>query len=359
MVSGVDAFVYGAAQAARIAWFQGQARLTARLSRGSFPKPKTPLNVPKDGAVLREVLALLRRDWDNIRAGLYPMPHDLVPRPDRAFGDLLRFLEDLPQVTDRRRTGRKDDVFRKPPPGTEKLPRYFRQNFHYQTDGYLSARSARLYDYQVEVLFRGAADAMRRQALPYLASFIDQWAAAGSRPQDLHLLDVGSGTGHFLGFVKHSWPRLTVTALDLSAPYLGEARDRLGRTPGLAFVQAPAEAMPLRDASVDLLTCIYLFHELPRRIRAAAAAEMARVLKPGGRLVFVDSIQRGDRPDFDGILTYFPQAYHEPYYADYVAQDLVALFEEKGLLLGALDLAFMSKVLVFEKPEAMQETDGR
>ncbi|NBC33961.1 MAG: methyltransferase domain-containing protein [Alphaproteobacteria bacterium] len=350
MVSAVDAFVYGAAQVARIAWFQSQARLTARLSRGSFPKPKTPVSVPKETAVLREVLELLRRDWDNIRAGLYRMPHDLVPPPQRAVGDILRFLEDLPQVTDRRRTGRNDDVFRKPPPGTEALPRYFRQNFHFQTDGYLSVRSARLYDYQVEVLFRGAADAMRRQALPYLATFIERTAASGRRPQDLHLLDVGSGTGHFLSFVKDTWPLLPVTALDLSAPYLGEARNRLARWSGLAFVQAPAEAMPLPDASVDLVTCIYLFHELPRKIRAAAAAEMARVLKPGGRLVFVDSIQRGDRPDFDGILAYFPQAYYEPYYADYVAQDLVTLFERTGLLLGALDLAFMSKVLVFEKP---------
>lgn len=359
MVSAVDAVKYGAAQAARIAWFQGQARLTARLSRGSFPKPRTPVNVPKDGAVLREVLALLRRDWENIRAGYYRMPHDLLPRPDRAVGDILRFLGDLPQVTDRRRSGRNDDVFRAPPPGSEKLPRYFRQNFHFQTDGYLSAHSARLYDYQVEVLFRGAGDAMRRQALPYLSTYIEREAASGRPPGELRLLDVGSGTGHVLTFLKDRWPGLPVTALDLSAPYLREARAQLAPWQGVSFVQAPAEALPLPDDTVDMVACIYLFHELPRRIRAQATAEMARVLKPGGRLVFVDSIQRGDRPDFDGILSYFPQAYYEPYYADYVEQDLVALFESAGLLLGALDQAFMSKVLVFEKPTAMRRRAER
>ena len=351
MVTAVDAVVYGAAQAARVAWFYGQAQLTARLSRGSFPKPRTQVSPPKDAAVLREVLALMRRDWDNIRAGLYRMPHDLIPPPERAIGDVVRFLRDLPQVTDRRRSGRVDDVYRAPPPGSERLPRYFRQNFHFQTDGYLSEHSARLYDYQVEVLFRGAADAMRRQALPYVSSLVERAAQAGRRPDSLRLLDVGTGTGQFLTFIKHTHPRLPVLALDLSAPYLREARSRLGHWSGLSWVQAPAEDLPLPDNSVDIVTCIYLFHELPRKIREQAAAEMARVLRPGGRVIFVDSIQRGDRPDFDGILAYFPQAYYEPYYADYIAQDLVNLFEGKGLLLGALDLAFMSKVLVFEMAE--------
>ena len=350
MVTTVDAVVYGVAQAARVAWFHGQARLSARLSRGSFPAPKAPITAPKTGAILREVLALMRRDWGNIRAGLYTMPPDLLPRPDRAVADTVRFLRDLGRVTERRRAGGHDDVFRAPPPGSEVLPRYYRQNFHFQTDGYLSAESAKLYDYQVEVLFRGAADAMRRQALPYLASSIARAGRTAYRAGRLRLLDVGTGTGQFLTFVKGAYPRLSVVALDLSRPYLREAERRLTPWPGLSLIQGPAEAIPLADQSIDLVTSVFLLHELPRTVRARAAAEIARVLKPGGRLVLVDSIQRGDRPDFDGILAYFPQAYHEPYYADYVAQDLVTLFESTGLLLGALDLAFMSKVLVFEKP---------
>ena len=44
------------------------------------------------------------------------------------------------------------------------LPRYYQQNFHFQTDGYLSDHSARLYDFQVESLFAGTADVMRRRA---------------------------------------------------------------------------------------------------------------------------------------------------------------------------------------------------
>jgi hypothetical protein len=48
---------------------------------------------------------------------------------------------------------------------TEGYPSYYLQNFHHQTDGYLSDMSANLYDLQVEILFNGSADAMRRRIL--------------------------------------------------------------------------------------------------------------------------------------------------------------------------------------------------
>lgn len=47
----------------------------------------------------------------------------------------------------------------------EAFPDYYLQNFHHQTDGYLSDHSAALYDLQVEILFNGAADPMRRRLL--------------------------------------------------------------------------------------------------------------------------------------------------------------------------------------------------
>ena len=48
-------------------------------------------------------------------------------------------------------------------------PTYYLQNFHFQTGGWLTEESAKLYDTQVEILFGGAADAMRRIALGSLA----------------------------------------------------------------------------------------------------------------------------------------------------------------------------------------------
>jgi hypothetical protein len=48
-------------------------------------------------------------------------------------------------------------------------PSYYLQNFHHQTDGYLSDASANLYDLQVEILFGGSADVMRRRILAPLS----------------------------------------------------------------------------------------------------------------------------------------------------------------------------------------------
>jgi ubiquinone/menaquinone biosynthesis C-methylase UbiE len=296
----------------------------------------------------------MERDLANIAAGYYRLPHDLVPAPGRVLADATAFFRDLPQVSRRRRAGIGFEVRENPPPdagtGADKLPPYYRQNFHFQTDGYLSARSARLYDHQVEVLFGGGADAMRRQALvPVFEHLKDRTLA------DCRLTDVAAGTGRFLTFVKDNWPRLDATAVDLSHAYLNEARRRLApwaRT--TRVVQAAAEALPLPDASQDVVTCVYLFHELPRGVRAKVAAEIARVLKPDGIAVFVDSLQRGDNPAMDGLLELFPLAFHEPYYADYAAQDLPALFAGAGLSVRSSTLAFLSKVMVLAKtsPEA-------
>src|SRR5207248_9227837 len=174
------------------------------------------------------------------------------------------------------------------------------------------------YDRQVEELFGGGAAAMRRQALvPWRAALLEQRGG----PAAARLLELGCGTGEFLREVKRSYPRLSVTGLDLSAPYLGVAERRLAAWSRVELIEAPAEAIPAPDASFDIITVLYLLHELPSRVRQAVAAEIRRVLKPGGMLILVDSLQTGDEPDYDALLDYFPYAFHEPYYASYLRED--------------------------------------
>jgi hypothetical protein len=72
--------------------------------------------------------------------------------------------------------------------------------------------------------------------------------------------------------------------------------------------------------------------------------------KPGGRLVLVDSLQRGDQPDYDGLLELFPQNYHEPYYKSYTNVNFCALATSCGLTHIRDVKAFVSKVMVFDKP---------
>lgn len=233
------------------------------------------------------------------------------------------------------------------------LPRYFRQNFHFQTDGYLSDDSANLYEFQVEALFAGTADAMRRRAWVPIAGFL-----RGRDPSRTTLLDVGAGTGGFLAFVRSVQPRLKVIALDLSKPYLERARRRIGAGRGVKIVAAPAEAMSLGDASVDVAVSIYLFHELPPKVRTGAAREIARVLKPGGLFVLAETIQYGDLPDCDGLIETFPDLLHEPYYDSFARCDLASLFGGAGLQLADTDIAYLTKISVFEKVKS-QKTNKR
>jgi ubiquinone/menaquinone biosynthesis C-methylase UbiE len=145
---------------------------------------------------------------------------------------------------------------------------------------------------------------------------------------------------------------LRVSALDLSPAYLAKAQDSLKPWSRVDFIEAPAEATGLPDGSCDVVTCVYLFHELPRKVRVEVAREIARVLKPGGILIFLDSLQLGDEPAYDGLLEYFPVAFHEPYHADYIRQDLDALFTAAGLTVERVERAYFSRLMVLAKPRS-------
>jgi SAM-dependent methyltransferase len=97
------------------------------------------------------------------------------------------------------------------------------------------------------------------------------------------------------------------------------------------------------------VTCVYLFHELPPKIRAAAAAEIVRVLKPGGLFVLTDSVQPRDNPQFEALMEFFPQAFHEPYYESYLEWRAEDEFGALGLIPRETIPAFLSTVRVFEK----------
>ena len=195
------------------------------------------------------------------------------------------------------------------------------------------------------MLFGGGADAMRRMALVPLGETLARRGVRGAR-----LLDLGCGTGRFLTFVKDNYPRLDVTALDLSPAYLDRARRTLRPWRGVRTVHAPAESTGLPTNQYDIVTCVYLFHELPAKVRTAVLAEVARLLRPGGRFILVDSIQTGDVPAYDGLLEYFPVAFHEPYYADYVKTDLTALGRASGLDPAGVEIAYFSRIMCFDKP---------
>jgi ubiquinone/menaquinone biosynthesis C-methylase UbiE len=340
MPFALDKLVFDTAQAARVAWFFGQKLLAARVSRPvPLPERLRGRPMPDKRRILADLWTLIEQDWRNIECGYYAPPKGGVGSPFEAVRGAIDFFTDLSAV-ERRRHGRRKERLLSDVPGRG-YPQYYLQRFHFQSDGYLSGASARRYDHQVEVLFGGAAAAMRRQALVPLK------AAIAGRPA-ARLLDVGCGTGSFLREVKANYPRLDVTGLDLSEPYLAVARRELQSWSRARTIVGAAEAMPFADGQFDAITCIYLFHELPPSVRRAAVREIRRVLRAGGMLVFVDSLQPGDEPDYDAMLDYFPVAFHEPYYASYLREDLDRLWSP-GFTPGQRVPAYFSKVLSYQR----------
>ena len=338
---------YAAAQGARVAWYLSQYMLARRIS-GPFDRPGEPKFQPQseegDQARIRQAfLNLFALDRFNIEAGLYPAPDEVrMEKALSAVRNSANFFRDLPNV-DRRRLERDGTEIRQAAKG-ERYPAYYLQNFHYQSGGWLSDESAKLYDTQVEILFGGAADAMRRVALGSLAR-----AIKGTDQRRVKLIDMACGNGRFLAQILNAFPRMPVTGLDLSPAYCAEARTRLSQWSQAEIITGAVEQAPFEDAAFDAATCVYLYHELPPRVRRETAREIARVLKPGGVFVFADSIQSGDAADLDRMLEYFPIGFHEPFYGSYQKEDLVALFAEVGLAHEETQLAFLTKVMRFRK----------
>ncbi len=132
-------------------------------------------------ALLLPQAELYRRELEHISAGLYRAPYDMDPRhrqwsPVYVADKASRLLRASAETVARRAMpdgGR--DVLRTATDAAVRdggeaavvsesgvnvtYPDYYVQNFHFQTDGWLSTRSARAYEYQTETLFQGSQDA--------------------------------------------------------------------------------------------------------------------------------------------------------------------------------------------------------
>ena len=98
------------------------------------------------------------------------------------------------------------------------------------------------------------------------------------------VLDVGCGTGSYLAQYLEVGCR--GFGIDSSPAMLERAKQRLeGRA---ELLLGDATRLPYEDASFDLIVAATLLHELDGPTRAAALAEMARTLKPEGRVLVID-----------------------------------------------------------------------
>jgi len=133
-----------------------------------------------------------------------------------------------------------------------------------------------------------------RRLVDYLDVFVSR------RDGNVRVLEVGAGTGTLALAALERWPRAQLIVSDAARGMLDQARRRIAAS-GLAsdrarFLLGSADALPLEDASVDLILSSFVLQLVPDR--PAALAEGRRLLAPGGMLGYVTWLDRDSREPF-------------------------------------------------------------
>lgn len=157
--------------------------------------------------------------------------------------------------------------------------------------------------YDLEQLDRQAEeDRLAVQARAALELELGYLRRQGVSP-DMTLVDVGCGPGLLSEQFAAMVPDGRVVGVDADPKLLEQARARLaaaGHTHG-RFVQAWADSTPLDDDIADIAYARFLLQHLPKPV--ATVTEMARIVKPGGRVMIVDTDDGGlcVHPDVEGL----------------------------------------------------------
>lgn len=108
-------------------------------------------------------------------------------------------------------------------------------------------------------------------------------AGRGLDPARMDLLDVGCGIGNIHDLIGPGFRSLT--GVDVSAASIDEAARRF---PANRYLAYDGETLPAADASFDMTMAICVFHHVPPGLWSRLAAEMLRVLRPGGLALVIE-----------------------------------------------------------------------
>jgi ubiquinone/menaquinone biosynthesis C-methylase UbiE len=147
-----------------------------------------------------------------------------------------------------------------------------------------------------------------------------------------HVLDVATGGGHTaLAFASLG---ARVVAFDLTEPMLRAARAFIhGRgAAGVDFVAGDVQALPVRDASFDAVTCRLAAHHFAEP--ATAIRQIARVLAPGGSLLLQETLGHDD-PEANAFITEVERRRDPSHVKSYRAAEWKAFLRAAGLTIIA------------------------
>ena len=133
--------------------------------------------------------------------------------------------------------------------------------------------------------------------------------AAEQVPQPDAILDVGCGTGRLLGLAQSRFPGAKLFGVDAAIEMVRQAQTS-HPDGAIRFQQAVAEELPFPDASFDLVFSTMTFHHWSDQGRGIA--EVARVLRPGGRWLLAEFVASG----FVGLIRRVLRLHQFPERAD-------------------------------------------
>jgi SAM-dependent methyltransferase len=114
-----------------------------------------------------------------------------------------------------------------------------------------------------------------------LVALVRSSTAGGGR-----VLDLGAGTGDLYGSVREAGLEVEWLGIDLLSECVEQAQQRY---PSAAWMEASSDRLPLPDASRDVVVASLLFSSLSdSELERGTAAEIARVLRAGGWLIWYD-----------------------------------------------------------------------
>jgi len=171
------------------------------------------------------------------------------------------------------------------------------------------------------------------------------------------LLETAAGTGIVTRHLRRLLgDTIALTVTDLNPDMLAYAQQQLGPLSNARFETADAQALPLPDAAFDALACQFGFMFFPDK--AKAFAEAARVLRPGGLLVFNvwDSLEHNHLVDtVVGALTELlgdgPPRFFATPFGWYALDPMKALLEDAGF--DELGFAVLPRPCVAASAEAV------
>jgi ubiquinone/menaquinone biosynthesis C-methylase UbiE len=113
------------------------------------------------------------------------------------------------------------------------------------------------------------------------------------------VLEIGCGTGNLAIRAKKTHPAVSVVGSDPDPLALSRAQRKTAQLNGIRFERGYAQRLPYADGEFDRVLSSMMLHHLDDDAKSAAAAEVFRVLRPGGRLHLVD--MGGDMTARDGL----------------------------------------------------------